>query len=147
MPRVRSTALQAAVRLLEARTRSVAGLRAALRTRGYPEEELTAALARVQELGYLDDARHAGLRAGQLLAQGKARAEVQRRLEAEGVAEGEAQAAVEEEARRAGQSDLEAARALLAKRKLSGLKAARFLAGRGFDEELIARLVRLPEGE
>lgn len=145
MPRVRSTALQAAVRLLEARTRSVEGLRSALRARGYDEVELEAALARVQELGYLDDARHATLRAAQLLAQGKAQGEVQRRLEAEGVGDGLAQAAVDEEARRAGHSDEAAARALLIKRKLTGLKAARFLAGRGFDEELIARLV--PMGE
>jgi regulatory protein len=145
MPRVKSTALQAAVRLLEARTRSVEGLRSALRTRGYPEAELEAALARVQELGYLDDARHAALRAAQLLAQGKAQGEVQRRLGAEGVGEGVALAAVDEEARRAGHTDEAAARALLTRRKLTGLKAARFLAGRGFDEELIARLVPMPE--
>jgi regulatory protein len=143
---VRSTALQAAVRLLEARTRSVEGLRSALRRRGYAEAELEAALARVRELGYLDDARHAALRAAQLLSQGKAQSEVQRRLEAEGVGDGVAQAAVDEEARRSGHDDEAAARALLVKRKLTGLKAARFLAGRGFDEELIARLVQMPEG-
>jgi regulatory protein len=61
-----------ALRLLARYERSSADLRERLRRRGFAEEEIGAALQRCRELGYLDDARYARLRARSLLAGGRA---------------------------------------------------------------------------
>jgi regulatory protein len=53
--------LEAALRFLEARQRSVAEVRRRLTTAGYREELITAALARLGDLGVLDDQAFASL--------------------------------------------------------------------------------------
>jgi regulatory protein len=130
-----------AVELLAGQERSLAQVQQALQTRGYPEEEIAAALQRVRELGYLDDRRVAQARSRRFFAEGRSLADARRRLEAQGIDPALARACAEEAAAAAGHSEEAAARALLAQRKLSGLKAARLLASRGFEEGLIASLV------
>lgn len=135
------TALEYAKKLLAARERTEAQLRAALVRKGFDADELDEAITRLKALRFLDDRRAAEALARSALAARQSRAAVSRKLGSLGVADAEAEAAVARVASEVGQTDQAAARALLAKRKLSGVKAARFLAGRGFDEALIRRLV------
>ena len=139
--RARVEAVTKAVELLAGQERSERQVRQALERRGYPEDEIAAALERVRSLGYLDDRRVAEARARKGLLEGKSRADVQRRLEGQGIAKALAEAAVAEAALAQDQSDEAAARKLLATRKVTGLKAARLLAARGFEEDLIRALV------
>ncbi|TMB31623.1 MAG: hypothetical protein E6J61_09305 [Deltaproteobacteria bacterium] len=60
-------ALDAALKLLAARGRTEAELRRLLVSRQYPAAEVEAAVARVRELGYLDDGEVARNRARSLL--------------------------------------------------------------------------------
>ncbi len=84
-----------AVRLLSVRARTRSELEQALTRRGYLPGAREAALKRVAELGYLDDAAYAKGRAAVLLGEGKlAPAGVRRRLVARGVSEADARAAV-----------------------------------------------------
>jgi regulatory protein len=138
-------AYQRAVSLLGRRERTAAALRAALLSKGHPEEEVDAALERVRELGYLDDARVAQARARRELPEGRSRADVARRLVAHGVGADVAEQAAEDAAHELGHDDEAAARALIARRRLTGVKAARLLASRGFDEALIRRVTGLEE--
>jgi SOS response regulatory protein OraA/RecX len=132
-----------AVELLRAREKTAQQLAQALQTRGYDEPEVARALEHVRRLGYLDDARVAASRARQGLEDRRSRGEVARRLEAQGIDPAVAREAVAVAAAEAGQSDEGSARALLAARKVTGAKAARLLASRGFDEALIRKLVDL----
>ncbi|AMV71301.1 hypothetical protein JCM30471_31370 [Desulfuromonas carbonis] len=61
-----------ALRLLTRCERSCSDLRQNLQQRGFEEGAIAAALQRCQELGYLDDARYARLRARSLVASGRA---------------------------------------------------------------------------
>lgn len=61
-----------ALRLLGQRGRSTADLAARLRSKGCAEQAIDSALQRCHELGYLDDARLAAERAGQLVRAGRA---------------------------------------------------------------------------
>jgi regulatory protein len=145
MPRDSSgaDAVAQAVALLAGRERTRAELVRALAARGRSEAEIALAVERVASLGYLDDQRVAAARAERLLSSGWGRAEVRRRLVSQGIAEGVAGQAVAEAAEALGQLDEASARALIAAKHLEGLRAARFLARRGFDEGLIRRLVGL----
>jgi regulatory protein len=134
---VSSSAFETAVRLLKARAKSRARLEEALVSRGYAAADVTDALERVTQLGYLDDARYADAKARAGHAEGRSRGDVLRRLEADGIPAEVAEGAVKEH----GFDDAAAAKQLLQKRKLSGAKAARFLAGRGFPEDVIEKLV------
>lgn len=138
-------AVTKAVALLSARERSRAQLESALRARGYSECDVVTAVERMQALGYLDDARVAAVRARQGLAEGRSQRDVARRLTAQGLEEGLALGAVEVAARAAGTDDETAARKLVAQRRVVGAKAARLLASRGFEEEVIRRVVDLGE--
>jgi SOS response regulatory protein OraA/RecX len=131
------------VSLLSQRERTRAGLEAALLAKGHPEAEVRDALERVARLGYLDDAKVAKARARRELAQGRSRADVARRLVAHGVDEALAVAATNEVAEDVAQDDETAARKLVAQRRLTGAKAARLLAARGFDEALIRKVTGL----
>jgi regulatory protein len=137
---VSSSAFDAAVRLLKGRAKSRARLEQALLARGHAEREVAEALGRVTALGYLNDARYAEARARSAIAQGRSLADVQRRLEADGISTQEAAAAARAAAAEAGHDELAAARALVKKRRLAGPKAARFLAGRGFSADVIERV-------
>lgn len=145
MARPPPTAYERAVALLARRERTRAALRAALLARGHPEAEVDEALGRVQALGYLDDARVALARAKRELAAGRGRADVARRLSAQGVDEALAARATRDAGVEQGHDDEAAARALLKKRGLSGPKAARLLASRGFDEALVRRVTGVEE--
>lgn len=134
------------VSLLGQRERSRAKLRALLLSRGYAEADVDAALGRLVKLGYADDARVARFEAGRALEAGRARADAVRRLSAAGLEEALARRAVAEVYDAAGQDEEASARALLARRKLTGAKAARLLLARGFDEALARRLAGLDEG-
>ena len=135
------SALQTALRLLESRARSRAKLEQALEARGHTAKDIADALERVGQLGYLDDARYAEAKATTELKAGRSIDNVRRRLTAQGVDEAVAAAAAARAASESGHDDEAAARALVTRRRLTGVKAARFLAGRGFDADVIEQVV------
>ncbi|MER2565470.1 MAG: RecX family transcriptional regulator [Myxococcaceae bacterium] len=132
---------------MAARERTEAQLRAALGRKQYSLDEIDQAIARLKALRFLDDRRAAEAHARVALTARQSRAAVTRKLASMGVADSEAEAAVDRVGLEVGHDDEAAARALLAKRRLSGVKAARFLAGRGFSEDLIMKLVPELTGE
>jgi regulatory protein len=134
-------ALPYAVKLLAGRDKSEASLRAALDKKAYAAHDIDAAIARLKTLGYLNETRFAQTKTRALLLQGKTPADIRQRLERDGLTAQLIDSVVSQEAAAAGYDPLQAARALLAKKRVTGAKAARFLASRGFDEELIRRLV------
>jgi len=71
--------LEKATDLLARRSHFRAQLRAKLAARGYPDDEIEAALDRLAELGYLDD----GKTAAELVTLRRGRGEGRRRIEAE----------------------------------------------------------------
>ena len=135
------SALEQAKRLLAARERSEAQLRGALERKGYLADEVEHAIVNLKSLGFLNDRRAAEALARTALVSHQSRAAVERKLSAIGVAESVIEAAVSRAAAEVDHRDEASARALLRARKLQGPKAARFLAGRGFDEALIRQLV------
>jgi regulatory protein len=133
-----------ALRLLAARPRSRAKLRERLLAAGHALAEVDAALARAERIGYLDDRGYARNRAD-ALARTHAPTAIARKLVADGIATELAEEAVA----RLGADPAALARSLLEQRFGAGsldekaaARAARFLAGRGFDEDLIERLLR-----
>ena len=90
--------LDRAVKLLAVRSRTEEELRRALSRAGYPEEERESAVARLRELGYLNDVDVARARARSLLDRGAAAGLSQRRLEEQGIRPPDAAAAVGEAA-------------------------------------------------
>ncbi len=134
-------------KLLSGRDKTRAQLHAALERKGFGPEEIDAALERARSLGYLDDARVAKRRALAELTAGWAGEALRARLEAVGVEGHTAQAAIDEAIAELGWRDLEAARRLLAVKKATGAKAARFLSSRGFSDDVVERLVGSPEVE
>ena len=138
-----------ALKMLSRRARSEAEVRRALEKAPFSAEVIAAALARLKELGYLDDQAFARARAQTLLEKGRlGPSAVSRRLAAQGVDEGEAEAAVSDA--RGGRSDEALAREALSRRRPivsrasplpERVKAARFLAGRGFSEGAIEALL------
>ncbi|MDX2011306.1 MAG: regulatory protein RecX [Myxococcaceae bacterium] len=145
--RPRPTAHEAAQRLLAAREKTRAQLEQALLRKGYSHDEVLEVIARLSTLGLLSDRRAAELHARKGFEAKQSVAAVTRKLTTLGVAEEEVDEVVARVGDDVGHEDEAAARELLRKRGLSGVKAARFLAGRGFDEALVRRLVRLEEGE
>lgn len=135
-----SSAFETAVRLLKARAKSRARLEQALVARAHTAAEISDALERVTQLGYLDDARYAEAKARTAFAEGRALADVLRRLEADGIAPELAACTAKAAAHEAGHDDASAALRLVKKKKLTGAKAARFLASRGFPEDVIERV-------
>jgi regulatory protein len=140
-------ALSVVTKLLSGRDKTRAQLHAALERKGFGPEEIDAALERARSLGYLDDARVAKRRALAELTAGWAGEALRARLEAVGVEGHTAQAAIDEAIAELGWRDLEAARRLLAVKKATGAKAARFLSSRGFSDDVVERLVGSPEVE
>lgn len=138
-------AREAALRLLGVRPRSAAELSRRLRMKGFAAEEVEPVLARLGELGMLDDAAFAGMLARdrvRLRPQGRRR--ILGELRAKGVDEDTARAAVSEALESERTDEAELARRAAAKwRPRPGedpAKARRrlhaFLARRGFDGEL-----------
>ncbi|XXF79861.1 regulatory protein RecX [Myxococcaceae bacterium GXIMD 01537] len=149
-PEAVTRATDACLRLLSARGRSQHELRAALQRKGFSERVCEAALARLAGFGYLDDARFARERAASLLRRGRLGPEgVLRRLEAHGL---EGEAAREALAGAQGEVGFDAeaaARRVLEQRRLAGreltprerARAGRLLSSRGFDADVIHRLL------
>src|SRR5213082_1809123 len=104
---------------LAARSRTEAELRQALISRQYPPADVETAVARVRELGYLDDGEVARARARSLLGRGAAPGLAARRLEAQGIAPAQARTAAFGEAGDEGEAGL-LERAL--ERRLKGRK-------------------------
>lgn len=111
------TALERALRLLGSRSLTARQLEQALARKGVPRDERDAALARVAQLGYIDDAEVARGRAQRFVGKGDAPRLAARRLRAQGVSPETAEAAAREAAGPASEVEL-AAQAL--ERKLRG---------------------------
>lgn len=136
-----ASAFERAVKLLSGRPKSRARLEQALLSKGHTPDEVREALERVTQLGYLDDRRYAESKARLALAEGKAPQAALRKLESDGVASAIAEAAVAAAAEEAAYDPLSAAKALVRKRRLTGAKGARFLASRGFPEDVVRAAV------
>ena len=140
-------ALTQITRLLAATDKTRAQLVAALERRGHSQAEVETAVDRAQALGYLDDNRVAHRKARAELQAGWAGEALLGRLLASGLEESTARAAVKEAIAESGWNALKAARELVASRKIEGAKAARFLASRGYEEDLVERVIGTGEIE
>lgn len=148
-----SEAQDYALKLLGHRARSELELRRRLQAKGFAADEIDRAIARLKELRYLDDEALARSRAETLVqAEKKGPRLAVRKLEAAGIEEERAEAAVE--TARDGASERELALRALEKRRpplaadaprAERIKAARWLAGRGFGEEIVREVLRLDE--
>jgi regulatory protein len=117
LPRPEPTPVERALRLISARARTATELDRALLRAKVPAAERASALARMRELGYIDDAALATTRAQRLVGRGDAPRLVQQRLRAQGVDAEAARAAARAAAAGATEEEL-ASRAL--QRKLRG---------------------------
>lgn len=132
-------ALTQLTKLLAGREKTRAQARADLEKRGFSGADVDAAISRAMELGYLDDARVARRLAVAALRDGWAGEVLRARLTAKGLDEGTAAQACDDARAELEWSEPVAAAALVKKRHLDGVKAARFLAARGFSEDLCNR--------
>jgi regulatory protein len=136
----REQPLELAGRALVHRDKSVAELDAELARRGVRAEDREAAVERLTELGYVDDARFARSRAAALAERGHGDAAIVFDLERRGIDSetvADALGELEPEAERASR--------LVAASGDQPAKAARRLAAKGFSAEAIGSAVGLPE--
>ena len=133
-----------AVRLLAARPHFRAELKAKLAQRGYPEEEVEAALDRLVSEGYLDDVRAARDFVSHRLEQ---KSEGRLRLKAELVRRGASEEAVAAALAEVPEDDLEAAREAAAQwarsHRPDPAALARHLARKGFSRRAIFAVSKL----
>jgi regulatory protein len=111
------TPLERALKLLALRSRTEHELLRALARGGVTEKDAHDAVARLRELGYMDDRKVAAARARSLAERGDGPRKIARRLAAQGVSVQDARAAAEEA--RAGASEVELA-AIALQRRLRG---------------------------
>ena len=131
----RTEALAVATRALARREHSQRSLRERLLRAGVSVGDAEAVVAELQQTGLVDDARFAEERARVLAGKGKGDAAIRFDLERAGVGPDELEAAL-------GTLDPERERAAaFVARRGASPATARLLAGRGFDEELVAALV------
>ena len=131
----RTEALAVATRALARREHSQQSLRERLLRAGVSVGDAEAVVAELQQTGLVDDARFAEERARVLAGKGKGDAAIRFDLERAGVGPDELEAAL-------GTLDPERERAAaLVARRGASPATARLLAGRGFDEEVVAALV------
>ena len=131
----RTEALGIATRALARREHSVRSLRERLQRAGVTSGDAEAVVEELRHAGLVDDGRFAEERARVLAERGKGDAAIRFELERAGVEAAEIEAALAGLA-----SERERAAALVARRGAT-LTTARLLAGRGFDEEVVAALV------
>jgi regulatory protein len=140
-----TSVLDRALKLLARRSRTALELDHALAKAGIPEPERQKALARLRELGYINDPETARMRAQTRVALGDAPRFLRRRLEAQGIEPDVAKEAAAEAADGAGEDEL-VAKAL--QRRLRGRKPAdmrekqrlvRALAAKGHRPSAVAR--------
>ena len=135
MPRDPESARDAALRALRRRDLSVRELDARLRTKCYREEERGKAIDALLRTGLLDDGRFAEARARALAARGSGDALIRHELARAGVERNaieDALAALEPESQRA---------RTVVERRGASPKTARYLAGKGFSEDVIGAAV------
>ena len=137
----RPDALTQITRLLASTDKTRAQLVAALTRRDYEPAEIDEALSRAKSLGYLDDGRVAQRKARSELLAGWAGEALLARLTATGLEEAIARSAVKDAIAESGWTALQAARTLIVARKLEGARGARFLASRGFEEDVVERVI------
>jgi regulatory protein len=131
----RTEALAVATRALARREHSQRSLRERLLRAGVSGEDADAVVEELRRTGLVDDARFAEARARSLADRGKGDAAIRFELERAGL-----DGAGIETALAALDPERERAAALVARRGATPA-TARLLAGRGFDEELVAALV------
>jgi regulatory protein len=127
--------LEVALRALRAREHSSVSLDERLARRGFDDAERASAIRRLQELGYVDDARFARLRAEALCMRGSGNRLIEADLARHGI-----DRAVRDEVLASLAPEDERVAAVVARRGGSP-KVARLLAGRGFDEDAVGRAV------
>jgi regulatory protein len=147
--RVPDSALDKALRLLARRSRTALELDRALARAGHPPSARESALARLRELGYINDAEEARARARKRVDLGDAPRLAARKLAAQGIGESDAQGAAAEAAGGASEEELAAA---ALRRKLRGREPAderekrrllRALIGKGHRPSAAARALGL----
>jgi regulatory protein len=99
-------AVERALKMLARRAYTQAEMDAALAKRGIPEGQRAEVVARLRELGYMDDLEVARARARTLLGRGAAARLAERRLSEQGVDAAQARAAVGEAAEGASEAEL-----------------------------------------
>ena len=131
----RTEALAIATRALARREHSQRGLRQRLQRAGVAADDAEAVVEELRHAGLVDDARFAEERARVLAERGKGDAAIRFELERAGVGQAEIEAAL------CGlDPERERAAALVARRGATPA-TTRLLAGRGFDEEVVAAIV------
>lgn len=133
--------LEVALRALRVREHSSASLDQRLAGRGFDEAERASAIRRLQELGYVDDKRFARLRAEALCVRGSGNRLIDADLARHGI-----DRAVREQVLDALEPEDDRVAAIVARRGASP-KVARLLAGRGFDEDAVGRVVAQAGGD
>lgn len=128
-------AVDAALRALRHRDRSVSETRDRLEAAGYEPEERDAAIETLLRTGLLDDARFAMLRARSLAERGAGDLRIRLELRRAGVPP-----ELVDDALDAGEPEAERALRVVARRG-GGPKTARFLHGKGFSDDVIAEVV------
>jgi len=131
----RTEALDAGARLLSRRDRSEQGLRRALDRNGVTEEHREEAVRTLRRLGAVDDERFAHARAASLADRGWGDAAIASALELESVGRELASVAL------AGLESEQDRAARFAARRGGGVRAARWLAARGFEPHAIEAAV------
>ena len=131
----RTEALAVATRALARREHSQRSLRERLQRSGVTADDAEAVVEELRHAGLVDDARFAEERARVLAERGKGDTAIRFELERAGIGTAEIEAAL-------GSLDPERERAaVLVARRGATPATARLLAGRGFDEEVVAALV------
>jgi len=131
----RTEALAVATRALARREHSQRSLRERLQRSGVTADDAEAVVEELRHAGLVDDARFAEERARGLAERGKSDAAIRFELERAGIATAEIESTL-------GRLDPERERAAaLVARRGATPATARLLAGRGFDEEVVAALV------
>jgi len=128
-------AVEAALRALRHRDRSTAQIERRLEASGVSEDARRSALETLVRTGLVDDRRFAEARAASLADRGAGDALVRHDLAQAGVEEG-----VVDDAIRALESERERARKIVARRGV-GAKTARYLAGKGFSDDVVHEVV------
>ena len=147
--KVPPTALERAVKLLAIKARTETELDSALKRARVSDVDRTLALARLRELGYMDDAAVASARARTLVGQGASPLLVRRKLRSQGVSSATASAAAEEAAE--GKSERDLVDAALQKRlrgrpprdEKERRRVFRALVSKGHRAALVAEALRL----
>jgi regulatory protein len=131
----RPDAVETALRALRFRDRSTAELELRLERRGVGAAERVEALETLERIGYVDDERFARSRAERLAERGSGDALIRDDLERRGIAVEVVEAALaglEPECERA---------ARIVERRGLGVKTARYLAAKGFGEDVLEGIV------